>query len=77
MAFPLPPVLTPADLPGAVGSVASAVATGTLTPDEGASLVSILEALRRAIETADILPRLEALEADRAMPREVTDAPDE
>lgn len=77
VALALPPIETAADLPGAVGIVARAVGAGEITPDEGQSLVAIFEGLRRSIETADILPRLEALEAERAMPREMTDAPDE
>ena len=63
MLFDLPEMLTPADLPAAVTSVTRAVADGTLTPDEGASVVSLLEAGRRAFETADHEQRLKALEA--------------
>jgi hypothetical protein len=60
--FDLPELITPADLPPAVTAVTKAVAEGTLTPDEGASVVTMLEANRRAIETADLVCRIEALE---------------
>jgi hypothetical protein len=59
----LPPVTTAADLPAALAAVTTAVADGTLTPDEGTALATILDAQRRGIETADLEVRLAALEA--------------
>jgi hypothetical protein len=59
----IPAIKTAADLPAALGAVTQAVADGTLTPDEGAALASILDAQRRGIETADLEARLIALEA--------------
>lgn len=58
----LPEPGTPADLPSAVAAVTRAVADGTLSPDEAASVVSVLEAQRRAIELADHEVRIAALE---------------
>jgi hypothetical protein len=64
--FDIPELITAADLPPAVAAVTNAVADGTLTPDEGASVVTVLEAERRAIETADLDHRISALERVRA-----------
>ena len=61
--FPLPPIATADDLVSAVGAVIGAMAEGTLTPDEAATVASVLELKRRAIETADHEKRIEALEA--------------
>lgn len=58
----LPPITGAADLPAAVGAVVQAVATGDLTPEEGQAIAAILEGQRRAIETADLAARIEALE---------------
>ncbi len=62
--FDLPELMTPADLPLSVTAVTKAVAEGTLTPDEGTSAVTMLEANRRAIETADHDRRITVLEKD-------------
>jgi len=58
----LPSIAGAADLPAAVGAVVQAVATGDLTPEEGQAIAGILETQRRAIETADLSSRIEALE---------------
>ena len=58
----LPSITGAADLPAAVGAVVQAVATGDLTPEEGQAIAGILETQRRAIETADLSSRIEALE---------------
>jgi hypothetical protein len=62
----LPPIETAADLVKALGVVANAVAGGELSPEEGDAVASILDAKRRAIETTDVLARIEALERERA-----------
>ena len=62
----LPPIETAADLVKALGVVASAVAGGELSPEEGDAVASILDAKRRAIETTDVLARIEALERQGA-----------
>jgi hypothetical protein len=60
--FDLPELMTAADLPPTVTAVTKAVAEGTLTPDEGTSVVTMLEANRRAIEAADLERRIMVLE---------------
>jgi len=60
--FELPPIATAADLVKAVGSVATAVAGGELTPEEGNAVAAILEVKRKAIETTDLETRITALE---------------
>jgi len=58
----LPAIKTPADIVGALGSIAAAVAGGQITPEEGTAVASLLEAQRRAVETVEIEARLSALE---------------
>ncbi len=62
VAFELPPIETAADIVKAVGSVATAVAGGELTPEEGGAVAAILEVKRKAIETTDLETRITALE---------------
>ena len=61
--FPLPQIQTPADLPAAMNAVVEAVACGVLTPEEGASLATVLEAHRKTLEMAELERRIAALEA--------------
>ena len=61
----LPPIEKPADIVTALGAVADAVAAGDLSPEEGEALASILDAKRKAIDTVDVLARIEALERKR------------
>ncbi len=63
VALDLPPMEQAADLPRALGAVAAAVAAGALTPDEGQAVAAVLEAQRRAIETADLEQRMADMEA--------------
>ena len=58
----LPAIETPADLARALGSVAEAVASGAITPDEGQAVAAVLEAQRRAVETAELAERIARLE---------------
>lgn len=58
----LPPVETAGGLVHAQATVIAAMARGELTPDEAASVASVLETQRRAIETLDHEQRLQALE---------------
>lgn len=60
--FDLPTVVTAADHPPALAAILRGVAIGDITPQEGQALSAVLEQHRRAIETADIMMRLEALE---------------
>ena len=64
----LPDMQTPTDLAVALGAVAGAVGRGDVTPEEGSAVAAVLEAQRRAIETAQLEERLAALEA--AQPRQ-------
>jgi hypothetical protein len=60
--FDLPPVKTAADIAGAVGELARAMAAGELTVEEASAASSVIEMQRRAIETSDIELRLRKLE---------------
>lgn len=60
--FKLPAMDKAEDLPGAITSIAQQVATGDISPDEGALIVGLLETQRRAIETSDHAIRLAAIE---------------
>lgn len=58
----IPTVTTAADIVGALGAVTTAMAAGDITPEEAASVASVLEIKRRTIETADLTARIEAIE---------------
>lgn len=60
--FDLPPIETAEALPGAVAEIAQQVADGSISPDEGATIVGLLEAQRKALETSDLSARIAALE---------------
>ena len=54
------------DLARAIGSIFQEVAGGKIRLDEGAALVGMLEAKRRAMETVDLEKRLRMLETQSA-----------
>lgn len=58
----LPSIKTAADVQAAMAAVAEAVAGGQITPDEGEAFCKLVEANRKAIETADLAERIERLE---------------
>lgn len=58
----LPAITAPSDIVAALGAVADAVATGELSPEEGAAVAGVLEAQRRAVETTELEARIAALE---------------
>ena len=62
MQFDIQPMQSAADAATAAGSIVDAVATGELTPLEGASVMGLVDSYRRAIETSEFEKRLEALE---------------
>jgi hypothetical protein len=62
LAVQLPPLAGPADLPVVMGAVVSSVADGILTPGEGKVVADLLEAARKAYETADLAQRVAVLE---------------
>jgi hypothetical protein len=61
----LPTIRTAEDAMLAMRVVTDAAAAGTISPDEGEGFAKLIEAHRRAIETADLAERIAALEADR------------
>lgn len=61
--FDLPPMTSAADAAKAAGAVLAAVASGDLTPTEGAHVMALIETYRRTLETTDLEARLAALEA--------------
>jgi len=62
--FALPPIESAADIAGAMGAVAAAVADGALTPGEAGALAQVVDTFVRAIETSDFDRRLQSLEAN-------------
>ena len=60
--FELPQVTKAEELPGAIAHVNCQVSDGEISPDEGALIVGLLEAHRKAIETSELAARLAALE---------------
>jgi hypothetical protein len=46
----------------ALGAVAQAISEGKISPSEGAALASVVNSYARAIDLADVVKRLEALE---------------
>jgi hypothetical protein len=58
----LPPVKTAADVVEAIGATVQAMADGEVTPEEAVTIASVLEAKRKAIETADLEARIVRLE---------------
>ncbi len=63
--FPLPKLETPADAVKATAALVEAVASGDLTPSEADDLSRLVDRFVRAVETTDVLERLESLEAER------------
>lgn len=53
-----------ADAAKAAAEVLDHVATGALTPIEGAQVMGLIESYRRALETTELEARLTALEAE-------------
>jgi hypothetical protein len=64
--FDLPPVGTASDISKALGAIAKAMAAGELTPDEAGTVATLMEAHRKAIETAELEERVRRLEAGRS-----------
>ena len=58
----LPPVATIADVPGVALALISAAARGEITPGEAQNIMGLLEGYRKAVETAELAARVEALE---------------
>jgi len=62
--FNLPQIETAADVAGALGTIAEAMAAGELTPDEAGAAAGVIEAKRRAIETVEHEERIRKLEEE-------------
>jgi hypothetical protein len=58
----LPTIDTAKDMPGAIAGVLKAVTDGEISPSEAQSVVAIIEAQRKAVETTDLQERIESLE---------------
>lgn len=56
------PTRTTADLDRSSQQVLHAISGGQITPNEGETLINILSDRRRILETAELEPRLKALE---------------
>ena len=63
VSFDLPPIESVQDAAQAAQAVLKAVSSGDLTPAEGASVMGLVGSYRRAVESADLEARIEALEA--------------
>lgn len=61
--FDLPDIRTAQDAATAAAALLTAVSEGQVTPLDGATVMSLLEQFRRALETSDFEKRIEALEA--------------
>lgn len=60
--FSLPAMESAQDAANAAGAVLKAVSLAELTPAEGAHVMALIEAFRRALETTELEARLAALE---------------
>lgn len=60
--FDIPLMETARDAAKAAGAVIDAVASGDLTPTEGAHVMALVEGFRRTLETSDLEARVMALE---------------
>ena len=65
VAFALPAMTTAKDAATAAAAVLGAVASGALTPTEGAHIMGLIEAYRRTLETTELEGRVTALENDK------------
>jgi hypothetical protein len=61
----LPDTSTVAGVDKALDAIIAAMGRGQLSPVEGQSFMAVLETRRKAIETGDMLARIEALELER------------
>lgn len=62
ISFRLPEMNTAEDATRAARAVLKAVSSGEITPVEGASVMSLIEGYRRALETEELERRISALE---------------
>ncbi len=62
LSLKLPNAVTVSEIAGAVAEVLKAVAAGEITPSEGQAVAALLDQHRKALETAELERRIEALE---------------
>lgn len=62
MQIDLPDTSTPAGIDKALDAIIAAMGKGDLSPSEGQSFMSVIETRRKAIETGELLARIEKLE---------------
>jgi hypothetical protein len=61
----LPEIEKPEDAVKALAAIVHAVASGTVTPSEGAAIAGLIDVHRRTVETEDIEKRLARLERQK------------
>ena len=61
----LPPITNPADAVTVLAAITSAVSDGEITPMEASELSKVVDSYTRAVETRDIVTRLDRLEAEK------------
>jgi hypothetical protein len=61
--FDLPRMDSAEDAIEAFASISAAVSSGTITPSEAAGIAAVLDSYVRAIDIADVVKRLDILEA--------------
>ena len=60
--FTLPKMTNTGDLRAAALAILGAVSEGSISPEEGATVVPLIEAVRKAMETDELSRRVDALE---------------
>jgi hypothetical protein len=69
ISLPLPPMNKASDLPAALGVIAQAVASGSITAEDGIALAGILDAHRKSFETCELETRLDQIETEATKER--------
>lgn len=64
--FGMPTIDSVKDIPAAIARILRSASCGEISPSEAQSVVAIIESHRKAVETGEILKRLEALEVSAA-----------
>jgi hypothetical protein len=62
----MPRIASAADVAGAMGAVAAALAQGVITPSEAGQIAQVIVTFIRTIETSDFDRRLQLLETSQA-----------
>lgn len=62
--FDLPPITSAREASDAASAILSAVSNGDISPQEGASVMGLVESFRRTLETTELEERVAALEAE-------------